>query len=291
VKEYVLFRGCITPVRLPAYEAATITVLEKLGIEVTPLANTNCCGANYVKSLNEKAFLALGARILSLAEREGKDILTICGACSGALKHAKKLLDRRKRVRTEVNELLVKEGLEYKKKVKVKHLLDVFEQDIGLDTLRAAITNPYAGVRMAAHYGCHVIREFDDMNNTEIEPPTILGTIIRIAGGRPVDYAIKGRCCGAPILAMDEKLAGKIGMEKIRSVRDAGAAGIVTVCSYCDIQLSQVQFGGRLEKSRVPVLTLPQFLGPAMGILDDELGMHMNRTSPSQILDSLTGVR
>jgi heterodisulfide reductase subunit B len=291
VKEYVLFRGCIAPVRLPAYEAATILVLEKLGIEVTPLNNANCCGANYIETLNEKAFLALGGRILALAENEGKDILTICGACSGSLKHAKKLLDRRKRVRTEVNSLLSKEGLEYTKKVDVKHLLDVFEQDIGLDTLRSAITNPYAGIRLAAHYGCYVTRAFDDMNNIEGEVPTIIDTIIRIAGGRPVDYQTKYRCCGAPILAVDENLANKVGMEKIRSVRDAGAVGIVTACSYCDIHLSQVQFGGRLEKSRIPVITLPQFLGPAMGILDDDLGMYLNRTSPSQILRSLTGVR
>ncbi|MGY5856537.1 MAG: CoB--CoM heterodisulfide reductase iron-sulfur subunit B family protein [Candidatus Thorarchaeota archaeon] len=291
MKEYVLFRGCIAPVRLPAYEAATILVLEKLGITVTPLNNANCCGAQYIESLNENAFLALGGRILALAEKEGKDVLTICGACAGSLKHTKKLLDRRKRARAEVNSLLANEGLKYTKKVEVKHLLDVFEYDIGLDTLRSAITNPYAGVRLATHYGCHLTRSFDDMNATDGETPTIIDTIIRVAGGRPVDYSGKGRCCGAPLLAMDEKLAGKVGMEKVRNVREAGAEGIVTACSYCDIQLAQVQFGGRWEKSRIPVMTLPQFLGPALGILDDELGMHMNRTSPSRILESLTGVR
>jgi heterodisulfide reductase subunit B len=291
LKEYVLFRGCVAPVRLPAYEAATILVLEKLGISVGPLDNANCCGAQYIESLNENAFLALGGRILALAEKEGKDILAICGACAGSLKHTKKLLDRRKRVRTEVNSLLSKEGLEYTKKVEVKHLLDVFEHDIGPDTIRFAITNPYAGIRLAAHYGCHLTRAFDDMNNTDGKTPTIIDTIIRVAGGRPVDYSGKGRCCGAPLLAMDEKLAGKVGLEKIRNVREGGADGIVTACSYCDIQLAQVQFGGRLEKSRVPVMTLPQFLGPALGILDDDLGMHMNRTSPSRILESLTGVR
>ena len=72
---------------------------------------------------------------------------------------------------------------------------------------------------------------------------------------------------------------------------NARAEGIVTACAYCDIQLSQVQLGGRLEKSRIPVMTLPQFLGPALGILDEDLGMHMNRISPSRILESLTGVR
>jgi heterodisulfide reductase subunit B len=291
LKDYVLFRGCIAPVRLPAYEAATIHVLEKLGINIIPLDNVNCCGAQYIESLNENAFLALGGRILALAEKEGKDILAICGACAGSLKYTKKILDRRKRARSEVNSLLSNEGLEYTKKVDVKHLLDVFEQDIDFDTIQSAITNPYAGIRLAAHYGCHSTRSFDDLNATDGEAPTIIDRIIRVVGGRPVDYTGKARCCGAPLLAMDEELAGKVGLEKIRNVREAGADGIVTACSYCDIQLAQVQFGGRLEKSRVPVMTLPQFLGPALGLLDEELGMHMNRTSPSRILESLTGVR
>ncbi|MFX1559375.1 MAG: CoB--CoM heterodisulfide reductase iron-sulfur subunit B family protein [Promethearchaeota archaeon] len=291
MKEYVLFRGCVTPVRLPAYEAATILVLEKLGVSVLPLNNANCCGSLYVASLNEGAFLALGGRILALAEKEGKDILAICGACAGALKHAKKLLDRRKRARADVNELLTDEGLEYTKKVEVKHLLEVLETDIGLDNLRAAITNPYNGIRLAAHYGCHLTRPFEDLNHTGNENPTIIDEIIQIVGGEPVDYTYKSRCCGAPLLAMDEKLAGKIGMQKVRNIKESGAEGIVTACAYCSIQLAQVQFGGRWEKSRIPVITLAQFLGPAIGILEDELGMHLNRTSPSRILESLTEVR
>ncbi|MFW9964055.1 MAG: CoB--CoM heterodisulfide reductase iron-sulfur subunit B family protein [Candidatus Sifarchaeia archaeon] len=291
MRDYVLFRGCITPVRLPAYEAATILVLEKLGISVTPLDNVNCCGAQYIESLNEKAFLALGGRILALAEREDKDIITVCGACSVSLKHTKKLLDRRKRTRAEVNSMLANEGLEYSKKVEVKHLLDVFEFALGLDAVRTSIINPYAGIKLAVHYGCHTTRSLDDMNTVCNERPTIIDDLIRIAGGRPVDYTKKLNCCGAPLLAMDEKLAGKIGMEKIRSVKNAGAEGIVTACAYCEIQLAQVQFGGRIEKSRIPVMTLPQFLGPALGIIDDDLGMHMNRTSPSRILESLTEVR
>lgn len=291
MKEYVLFRGCITPVRLPAYEAATILVLEKLGINVVPLNNANCCGAQYIESLNEGAFLALGGRILALAENEGKDLLAICGACAGALKHAKKLLDRRKRARADVNELLASEGLEYTKKGEVKHLLEVFEHDIGLERLRNAITNPYNGIRLAAHYGCHLTRPFDDLNPSGNETPTIIDEIIRIAGGQAVEYNQKTRCCGAPLLAMDEKLAGKVGLQKIRTVKEARAEGIVTACAYCDIQLAQVQFGGRLEKTRIPVMTLSQYLGPALGILEDDLGMHMNRTSPSRILESLTEVR
>lgn len=289
--EYVLFRGCSTPVRLPTYEIATNLVLEKLGINVEPLKNVNCCGALYVEALDEKAFLALNCRILAMAEQKGKDVLAICGACAGSLKHAKKLLDRRKTIRVEINTLLAEEGLEYTKKVKVKHLLDIFQEDIGLYKLRMAITNPYQGIRLAAHYGCHTTRSFENLHKGSDEVSTIIDSVIRIAGGVPVDYPGKMDCCGAPLSVMDEERADKVGMDKVRNAKDAGAEGIVTACAYCDIQLTQVQFGGRWEKSRIPVLTLPQFLGPALGIDDEDLGLHLNRTSPSRILGSLTGVR
>ncbi|MHA1134925.1 MAG: CoB--CoM heterodisulfide reductase iron-sulfur subunit B family protein [Candidatus Thorarchaeota archaeon] len=291
MKEYVLFRGCATPVRHPSYEVATNLVLEKLGINIEPLKNANCCGALYVETLDENAFLALNGRILALAEHQGKDVLAICGACAGSLKHAKKLLDRRKTVRAEINALLAEEGLEYTKKVKVKHLLDIFQEDIGLYKLRMAITNPYQGIKLAAHYGCHATRSFENLHTGSDEVSTVIDSVIRIAGGVPVDYPEKMSCCGAPLLAMDEKLAGKVGLDKVRNAKEAGAEGIVTVCTYCDIQLAQVQFGGRWEKSRIPVLTLPQFLGPALGIDDEDLGLHLNRTSPSRILGSLAGVR
>ncbi len=291
MKEYVLFRGCSTPVRLPSYEAATKLVLEKLGIGLEFLNNVNCCGALYLESIDEQAYLALNARILAMAESKGKDLLAICSACASSLKHAKKLLDRRKTARMEVNSLLSTDGLEYKRKVKVKHLLDVFQEDIGFYDLRQAIVNPYRGIRLAAHYGCHATRPFDNIHSKGETIPTIIDSVIRIAGGIPVEYPEKLACCGAPLLAMDEKLAGKVGLDKVRNVKESGAEGIITACTYCDIQLTQVQFGGRWEKSRIPILTLPQFLGPALGIDDEGLGLHDNRTSPSRILQSLAGVR
>ncbi|MFW9919320.1 MAG: heterodisulfide reductase-related iron-sulfur binding cluster, partial [Candidatus Thorarchaeota archaeon] len=83
--DLLLYRGCTTPVRLPSYEASTIAVLKKLGVNPIEFNDTNCCGAQYVESLSKSAFAAMSGRILALAEREGYDILAICGACSGSL--------------------------------------------------------------------------------------------------------------------------------------------------------------------------------------------------------------
>ena len=87
------------------------------------------------------------------------------------------------------------------------------------------------------------------------------------------------------MLAMDQEVANKIGLDKIKNIRSERAQGIVTACVFCDIQLTQVQFGDTAgNEPKIPVLTLPQFLGPALGINFDKLGIQLNKISPEAIL-------
>ncbi len=289
MKEILLFRGCTAPVRHPAYEAATIAVLKRLGMEVIPLEDANCCGAQFIESLSRDAFVTMSARILALAEEEGKDILTICGACAGSLKINKHYLDHNGSTRQMVNDILTEEGLRYTGKTRVRHLLQVLNEDIGYATIEKAIVRPYNGIRLAAHYGCHVTRPYNIVQVDDPESPSIIDRLIEIAGGVAVDYTGKTRCCGGPILAMDPVTAELIGIEKIRNVKAAGAQGIVTACVFCDIQLTQVQFGeGRESEKKIPVITLPQFLGHALGISDDRLGLSQNKISPYDVIMSTT---
>ncbi|MHA2601836.1 MAG: CoB--CoM heterodisulfide reductase iron-sulfur subunit B family protein [Candidatus Thorarchaeota archaeon SMTZ1-83] len=286
MKDLFLYVGCTTPVRLSAYEAATKAVLRNLGIELYDMKDANCCGAQYVESINRTAFAAMGARILALAERFEKDILAICGACSGSLKHNKHLLDTEPDLKAEVNELLKEEDLEYTGKVEVKHLLQVLRDDVGYDAISRAVVQPYNGIRLAAHYGCHVTRPYDIVQVDDPEVPRVIDDIIEICGAQAVDYAGKTRCCGGPLLAMDEDVANVIGREKVDNVKAVGAHGIVTACVFCNIQLTQVQFGeGSAGRDRIPVLTLPQFMGAAMGIDEDTLGIPLNKIRPTVLLE------
>lgn len=286
--EILLYRGCTTPVRLPAYEATTKLVLERLGVTAIDMLETTCCGAQYVESLNDNAFHALGGRILALAEKEGKDILAICGACSGSLKHTKHALDTDEAARDELNSILKEEGLKYTGKTQVKHLLQVLREDIGYKAIERAVTRPYEGVRLAAHYGCHVTRPHELARVDDPENPSIIDKVIEVVGGVPVRYPGRTRCCGGPLLAMDETASSKIGAEKIANARSAGAIGIVTACAFCDIQLTQVQFGeGANGNDRIPVMPLTQFLGPALGLDENLMGFHLNRISANPILAAL----
>ncbi len=287
MKEMFLYRGCTAPVRHPQYEAATIAVLEKLGVRLSDMKDANCCGAQYVESLNRRAFAAMCGRILALAERFNMDILTICGACTGSLKHNQHYLDTEPDLRAEVNSLLKEEGLEYTGKAKVKHLLQVLNEDIGYDRVRSNAVKPYANLKLAAHYGCHMTRPHEILQVDDPDNPMIIDNLIAAVGGTPVDYAGKTRCCGGPMLAMDADVATLIGQEKIENIRAAGGQGIVTACVFCDIQLTQVQFGEGVSAERLPVITIPQLLGITLGLDEETLGIEMNKISPDIIMEAL----
>jgi heterodisulfide reductase subunit B len=288
VKDFVMYLGCTTPVRLPAYEASVKLVLEKLGIRTTIMKDANCCGAQYVQSLSHSAYAAMSGRILALGESMGRDIIALCGACSGSLKHVQHELDNDEELRNEVNGLLEEEGLKYTGTVKVKHLLQIFREDIGYDAIKAAVVRPYNGVRIAAHYGCHVTRPEEIVQVDDAENPTILDRIIEIAGGTPVSYRGKTRCCGGPMLAMDSEVATKIGLDKIENIRAEGAQGIITACEFCDIQLTQVQFDELAgDAPKIPVFPVTQFLGYAMGLGFDELGVSLNKIKPGDVLEAI----
>ncbi|MFW9833910.1 MAG: CoB--CoM heterodisulfide reductase iron-sulfur subunit B family protein [Candidatus Thorarchaeota archaeon] len=287
MKEFVLYTGCTTPVRLPAYERAVEVVLEKFGVRLTTMKDANCCGAQYVESVNHVAFAAMSGRILAIAESMDMDILAICGACSGSLKHVKHELDHNEELRDEVNTILEEEGLKYTGKIDVKHLLQIFREDIGYDAIKTAVVNPYKDIRLAAHYGCHVTRPEEIVQVDDAENPTIIDRIIEVAGGTAVDYTGKTRCCGGPLLAMDEEVGNAIGRDKIENIRRENVDGIVTACVFCDIQLTQVQFGPEAgDKPKIPVITLPQFLGPALGIDFESLGIYLNKISPAPVLEA-----
>jgi heterodisulfide reductase subunit B len=292
MKEMLLYTGCTTPVRISEYEAATKAVLEHLGLALIDMEDANCCGAQFIESYSIMAHAAMSARILALADMKGLDVLAICGACSGSLKMTKHLLDTNETAKVEVNSLLAEEGLEYTGNSCVKHLLQVFKEDIGFLEIERSIVNPYSEIGIASHYGCHVTRPQEIVQVDDSENPTILDRIVEIAGATPIEYSGKTRCCGGPLLAMDQNASEAIGREKIENMKIAGAEGLITACAFCTIQLTQVQFGVGVDRAEaIPVITLPQFLGSAMDIDSDRLGLHLNRISADRILASQKGGR
>ena len=84
--EYTMFEGCTIGNRIPFIEAASKRVFEKVGIETSQAPFSCCPDPTGMKSFDNNAWLALGARNLTLAETEGKDIISLCNGCTNTLR-------------------------------------------------------------------------------------------------------------------------------------------------------------------------------------------------------------
>jgi len=285
---YGLFLGCTVPARLVAYDLSTRRVFEALGIELIDLRGVGCCGSPDMASVSKEAALAVAAWNLALAEEQGVDTLvTLCNGCNEVLSRAVADL-RDGELREAINAILKETGHEYKGRVAVKHIIRVLYEDIGVDKVREAIKRPFKGLKVAVHYGCHLIRPSEVLKFDDPDNPRSMDELVEATGAISIPYLDKLECCGLPVLAVREELAYAIARDKIRSAKEAGADVLVTACPFCYLHLENTQVLGEVpEEEQVPVLHYPQLLGLAMGMEPDDVGLYENKLDASVVLKAL----
>ena len=280
---YGFFVGCTTLARLPSYEISIRKVAEALGVELVDMEGSGCCGTTYLKSIDRKTGLALAARNISIGEDMGMDIVTICNGCTEVLTDANDTLKEDIGLRDDVNSILSEVDREFKGTVKVKHFVRAFLEDLGTDKIRASIINTLDGLRVAVHYGCHLLKPFKIMNFDDPEDPTSLDELVNITGAVSVDYPGKLDCCTAPLLTMRRRneLAVEIAREKLSTVKRY-ADIMITVCPFCYLMYEQSQLAPN-ESYDIPIVHYSQLLGLAMGIDFQDLALNENRVDASII--------
>lgn len=288
--KFALFLGCTIPARLEQYESASRAVLGKLGVELVDIKAFNCCGYP-LRNVDFKAFALASARNLALAESEGLDVLALCQCCYGSLKKADHLIKENGELKDELNEALKRDGLRYSGEIEVLHLLQVLSKEIGIDAIREKVEIPFEGLKIATHYGCHLLRPSKVVQFDDPIAPTIFDTLIESTGAESVDWERKLECCGAPVWGVNDDLSKDLMTRKLDDGRAAGADYICTACPYCQIQFDTVQDailqadGG---SPPLPAVVYPQLLGLSMGIDRSVLGLDGNRLSIDGIVDRLS---
>ena len=284
--KYAFFPGCVSRGGCPELYQAAVLICRRLGIELQEMPGASCTGAGVLQEKNQVLGDTLNARTFAMAEDLGLPIMTICSTCQGVMSQANYRLKGDPEYLAKVNSHLAEEGLEYKGTADPKHLLWVLIEDCGLDKLTEMITRPLAGVRMAPFYGCYLLRPTDALDMEEHpERQTALEQVIETLGATVVDFAGKTRCCGFPILTINEKNSVAMVAKHTTDVKDLGADTMVTPCPLCHLNLDGYQPKASAQAQRkidMPILHLPQAIGLAMGIGPKELGLqkHIMSTKP-----------
>ncbi len=282
---YTLFVGCNIPARVSQYADATIAVFQNLGIRLYGIQEFNCCGYP-VRNQNQEAFVASAARNLALAELSGVDMMVMCKCCYGNLKMAQYLLAHDENLNKKIRKILSKDGLIYQGTLHIKHLLGVLHNDVGIEALKAKITNPFQNISIAASYGCHALRpslvtQFDNPVS-----PQLFDHLVEVTGAHSVAWAKKTDCCGAPLTGINDELAIEMMTRKVIDAREAGADYLCTACPFTHIQMDLIQKqvceNQNDSKPLAPIL-YPQLLGLSMGIDAEKLGIEKNQLDLSGI--------
>jgi succinate dehydrogenase / fumarate reductase cytochrome b subunit len=287
--KYAFFPGCVSRGGCPELYPAVLHICKELGIELQEMTGASCTGAGVLQEKNRFLGDVLNARTFAMAEKMGLPIMTICSTCQGVMSQANKALVDDPEYLARANAELAEEGLEYKGTAVIKHILWILIEDIGLDKLSKHVTNPLTHLRVAPFYGCYILRPSNALGFGENPGrQTSLESIIPVLGGEVVDFPGKSRCCGFPILTINEKNSVAMVAKHTSEAKDLGADAMVTPCPLCHLNLDGYQPSAITQAQRpigIPIIHLPQLIGLAIGINPKDLGLQRHIISTKQVVE------
>jgi heterodisulfide reductase subunit B len=289
--KYLYYPGCSLKSTGKPYEESLLAVARVLDVELEEVDDWNCCGATAYASIDETKAFALATRNLALAEKQHGalngtpvDIVAPCSACFLVLTKSQKYIIEYPEVRAKVGSALAAAGLVYSGRVRVRHPLDVFVNDVGIERIKKAIRAPLKGLRVASYYGCQVVRPFATFDDPYA--PTTMDRLMEAAGATVVDWPLRTRCCGGSLTGTIPDAGLRLNQHLLHEAKRKGADAVATCCPLCQFNMEcfQDRIGSHYgEELRMPVLYFTQLLGLAMGIPEKELGIQrlfvpLNRT-------------
>jgi heterodisulfide reductase subunit B len=285
MKKFVFYPGCVMPTEQYAYELSIREIMPLLNIELVDINGFSCCGEP-MKSVNQLMTLYLSARNISIAAKEELDIFVPCPMCHLSLSECQRVLNKDIKIDERINEMLSSENLSYNGSVKIFNTIDLIHDIIGLEKIKKLVKNPLNNLKVATHYGCHLIRPSEIGRPDDSENPKKMENIIKTIGAKPIDYPEKLDCCGSMINTnLPESALTKTG-QKLAAVQDQGFDVFVDVCPWCHrmFDSKQKKAGETVAiKLEIPVFYLTQLIGMSFGVDWNNLGLNLNLSPVNNI--------
>jgi heterodisulfide reductase subunit B len=266
------YPGCSLKGSSREYAESVLTVAKAFDINLEEISDWNCCGATAAHNMNKVLSLALPARILSIAEKQGlKEIVVPCAACYSRLtvtKHELAIDPEIRKIVTTANDLV------YSGSIEVLNIIQMLNKYI-TPNLEGRVVKPFDH-KVACYYGCLLVRPHEILKFDREEDPQSMDELMLKTGATPIDWAFKTECCGAGLSVSRTSSVGRLSGKIIRDAVDRGAEAMIVACPMCHSNLDMRRgainsFLG--EKIDIPVLYMTQALGLAVGLDRKALGL------------------
>ncbi len=272
--DFGYYPGCALHGSSNDYGQSVRACLAALGVGLHELDDWICCGATAAHSLNHTLAVALPARNLAIAERDGlTDLLAPCPMCSMELLKAQGVLAASEDARRQMSEIV---ELPVRGSTRVLNLIQVLQQ-VGVEAIQEKATRRLEEFRAACYYGCLLTRPPETLRFDDCEQPDSMETILRALGAEPVEWNYKTECCGAGMTIADEEVVLELSHKILSNARQHDANCMVVACPMCHANLDMKQadierrYGCRHE---MPVYYLSDLVGLAVGLDERSLGIH-----------------
>ena len=259
------FPGCTLRTKAKDLDLYARKSAAALGVEMCEIQDWQCCGGVFVSASDEIASKLAAVRALVAARDAGQPLVTVCAACHNVMKQTNNAFLTDQHFDDAVNRYMAqeKEPKEpYHGEARVLHFLELLRDEVGFDALKKAVKNPLTGKKIAAYYGCMLLRPGKVMQFDDVENPQLLEDLIRALGAEPVIYPMRNECCGGYVALEDAASAKKKSNAVSDSAAAHGADLMVTACPLCKYNLVK-------NGSAVPVVYFTELLAEALGVKED----------------------
>jgi len=253
------YPGCSLEHSAREYEESIEAVAGLLEVQLEEVPDWNCCGATAAHSLSEALAVALPARNLVNAERQGRDVVVPCALCFNRLKVAEKAL-----LGPDAAGL----GLDYQGKIKIWDLLDYLTQEPLLHQIKDRLVKPLTGLKTVAYYGCVVARPPKITDRRDYENPVNMDQLLKLLGADPYPWSYKTDCCGAGFTISRPDIIDTLVQKLYDRALEAGAECLVVSCQMCQANLDLPQERIRRKTGTdyyLPVFYFTELIGLALG--------------------------
>ena len=255
------FPGCTLKNKAKDLDLYAYKSAEALGVTLEEIENWQCCGGVFTTAKNEVATKLSSVRALKEALSKEQPLVTVCSACHNVIKQTNYAMQTDKEFADKANRYMNEENAYYGE-AEVYHYLEMLRDLVGFDTLKEKVVNPLAGKKIAAYYGCLLLRPSGVMKMDDPENPTIMEDFIKALGADAVVYAMRNECCGGYVSVESPELAKNKSNAVVNNAKAQGAEMIITACPLCKYNLIK-------NGADIPVVYFTELLAEALGVKED----------------------